>query len=76
MLELLPENEDERRMFSNTAKLLGSPLLAIASALYVQRNILSVPGASFYEQSTIQYNELIKVDAELKRLRAAIEEVP
>lgn len=67
-VKLLPENADERRMFNDAANLHESPLLAIAAALYVQRGIVSVPGASFYEQSTIQYNELVKADAELKRL--------
>lgn len=80
MTDLLPENPDERRMFDVGAELHGGPLVAIAAAIYVQRSIISVPGASFYEQSTIHYNELLKAatrptpsERPVARVREALE---
>lgn len=71
---LLPENADERRMFDSFAETLGGPLRSIANSLYVQRGIISIPGASFYEQSTIQFNELIKAESEHASLTSSLEQ--
>lgn len=68
LAELLPENADERRMFDDLCASMGwTPLQQIANRLFMERNLRSAPGASYYEQHTIAFNELNKAAALLRR---------